>query len=223
MNRLDQEGESREPWILTEEAFNKLLAELDSDRDRAADKLILIRTKLEIFFARGQCLSPEDQIDETIKRVARKVSEGVNIHLGSGVESYFFGIAKHVLLEDRRKPERGNIYIEAMSPAQQQSFEKRYSVDPIEQGREQELDVELDRQIKCFRKCLRELKGEQRELAKQYNMGGKGEKAEIRKKLASTLGISTRALTLRWLRIEKKLDGCYKDCLEKQLTVAKQR
>ncbi len=65
----------KKEWALTPEAFDTLLACLDRDRDRAAEKYEEIRNALITFFEHRGCLSPEEYADETINRVARRISE----------------------------------------------------------------------------------------------------------------------------------------------------
>ena len=64
----------KKDWILTPEAFARLLAALDPDRERAGLRYENIRRKLiEFFEARGSN-SPADNADETINRVARRLA-----------------------------------------------------------------------------------------------------------------------------------------------------
>src|ERR671938_30866 len=61
---------------LTAEAFTKLLARLDPDRERAGEKYEELRRTLVKFFEWRGAPFPEDQADETFNRVARKLDEG---------------------------------------------------------------------------------------------------------------------------------------------------
>ena len=65
----------KKEWVITQEAFDGLLAWLDPDRDRAAHKYETVRTRLiKIFSCRG-CGVADDLADETINRVTAKLSE----------------------------------------------------------------------------------------------------------------------------------------------------
>src|SRR5436305_9402910 len=90
---------------LTGEAFSKLLARLDADRERAGEKYEDLRHTLIKFFEWRGAPSPEDHADETLNRIARKLDEGVEI---KSVGGYCREVARLVLLEvwkgsDRRR------------------------------------------------------------------------------------------------------------------------
>ena len=56
-------------WALSQEAFDRLLAWLDPDRDRAGERYEEIRRKLIGIFLRRGCSTAEDLTDEAINRV----------------------------------------------------------------------------------------------------------------------------------------------------------
>ena len=60
---------------LTKEALDGLLECLSADRELAAEAYEEIRRKLITFFEFRGCLTPQDQADETIHRVARRIQE----------------------------------------------------------------------------------------------------------------------------------------------------
>jgi len=91
----------KKEWVLTQDAFETLLAWLDTDRERAGSKYEAIRLRLiKILTCRG-CASPEELADETINRVASKVPE-----IGGTWEGdpslYFYKVAQNIFLEWRR-------------------------------------------------------------------------------------------------------------------------
>ena len=89
-------------WVLTQEQFDTLLDWLDLDRERAGHKYETIRLKLvKIFTSRG-CPQAEELADETINRVASKVSEIIDKWVGDPA-LYFFKVAQYVLAEWRPK------------------------------------------------------------------------------------------------------------------------
>src|SRR5437868_4812595 len=84
---------------LNQERFEKLLARLDSDRNRAAEKLEeRIRPALIIYFEKRGCGDPNHLADITIDRVAKKVSEDDIIILDE-TNRYFLATARYVLKE----------------------------------------------------------------------------------------------------------------------------
>src|SRR5215510_2058376 len=92
----------RRKWALTQEAFDKLLAHLGPDRESAGEKYLEVRNNLIRFFEWRGCPFPEDHADETINRIAKKISEGEEIR---NPASYYIGVARMLLLEINR--ERG--------------------------------------------------------------------------------------------------------------------
>jgi len=66
---------------LTQEAFDRLLAWLDRDRERAGQRYEEIRSQLiKIFVCRG-CVASEELADLTINRVAGKLQEIVDSYV----------------------------------------------------------------------------------------------------------------------------------------------
>ena len=86
---------------ITRETFESLLEWLDPDRVRAGRKYGDIRLRLvKIFMWRG-CHDAEDLADETIDRVASKVSAIKESYSGDPAW-YFYGVARKVLMENLR-------------------------------------------------------------------------------------------------------------------------
>src|SRR6266498_451331 len=77
--RLRVAARPRQKWTLTQEAFDKLLLSLDSDRNSAGAIYSETRGKLTRFFEWRGCPFPEDHADETINRVAKRLVEGEEI------------------------------------------------------------------------------------------------------------------------------------------------
>jgi len=61
-------------WTITQEAFDRFLGSLCDDRERAGDEYERIRGKLILFFQCRGIARCEDQADEAINRVARKLA-----------------------------------------------------------------------------------------------------------------------------------------------------
>src|SRR5258708_36541707 len=90
---------------LTQPEFYRLLAWLDADRGRAADKYEVIRRGLIVLFDGRGCTDSENLADKTINTVARRVEEIQPSFLGEPAP-YFYGVAKRLLHEyyrDRKK------------------------------------------------------------------------------------------------------------------------
>ena len=178
-------------WILTQEAFDKLLAWLDPNRDQAGKKYEEIRLRLiKIFTCRG-CTDAEALTDETINRVTSKVEAIADDYTGDPA-LYFYGVAHKVHLEYlRTKP------APALPP-------------PVEP------DDETEQEYDCLEHCIERLTRDNRELVLQYYQEEKQAKINHRKLLAGQLGIALNALRIRAFRIRMALLRCVQDCLEQR-------
>lgn len=179
-------------WGLTQQAFDSLLAWLDSDRDRAGALYERIRRRLiRIFVCRG-CAESEDLADETINRVARKVDQIANTYNGDPA-LYFYGVANKVYLESlHRKPEPRASTTESRSE-------------------------QIERELNCLDECMKTLPSDNRELVLQYYQEEKHAKIVHRQHLARQLGIPLNALRIRAHRIRTALKNCVKECLIQQV------
>jgi DNA-directed RNA polymerase specialized sigma24 family protein len=185
-------------WVITQEAFDGLLAWLDADRDRAAQKYETVRTRLiKIFSCRG-CGEADDLADETINRVTAKLHEIVDTYVGDPA-LYFYGVANKVYLEYlRRRP-----VVEA----------------PL--LRESSDDIEAE--YACLEKCMDQLPMQSRRLVLEYYQEEKRAKIERRRKLAEELGIAVNALRIRAHRIRQQLQQCVQVCLEQGSSIETNR
>jgi RNA polymerase sigma factor (sigma-70 family) len=175
--------------VITQEAFDGLLAWLDPDRDRAAQKYETVRTRLiKIFSCRG-CGEADDLADETINRVTTKLKDIVDTYVGDPA-LYFYGVANKVHLEYlRRRP-----VVESPSP------------------RESSEDIEAE--YACLERCMDQLPPESRSLVLEYYQDEKRAKINRRRKLAEELGIAVNALRIRAHRIRQQLQQCVQVCVE---------
>ena len=79
--------------------YHQLLSQLDPDSTRAASEFERLRRKLVRFFESRRAVFPEDEADETIHRVARRLGSGVAV---LDIEAFAAGTARRVLYESRR-------------------------------------------------------------------------------------------------------------------------
>ena len=112
---------------------------------------------------------PEDHADETINRIAKRVSEKEEIRNPAG---YYLGVARMLLLEINRERIREQ---QALTDMPITLFESESSED-------------FDERIESLRSCLRHLSDESRQLILQYYHGEKREKIESRRRLSERLG-----------------------------------
>lgn len=190
---------TKKEYILTVEAFTKLLAFLDTDAEQAGEKYEATRRMLIKFFDwRGSFLS-EELTDETLNRVTRKIDEGDEIR---DFLNYCYGVARLVFLESLKRPDRKREPLE--------------DLEPVLAAREEKLE-DGDQQYECFEDCLATLPPESRELIMQYYQDEKRDKIDHRKELAERLGIPLNALRSRTQRVRDRLEKCVSQCIEKKV------
>ena len=189
---------SRGKWELTQEAFDKFLASFDSDREVAGKKYLELRGNLIRLFEWRGCPFPEDHADETVNRLARKISEGEIIREPA---QYAIGVARFLVLE-----------IQKQMVKQQNAFSAMAREEPTTVGFE-----EVEPRAACLEECLRKLPAEDRELILLYYQGEKSEKIENRKRLTDRFNASLNTLRMRTLRLREKLLACVETCLQKKM------
>lgn len=173
--------------VLTQELFEELLGWLDPDREIAGQKYEDIRRGLIKIFVNNGRNSVEDLADETINRVATKLNQIKDNYQGDH-SLYFYGVAKKIVHEDRRRPP-----VSLPIPA--------WNSDDIET------------EYECLERCLQQLTRENRELILQYYQDEKREKIDHRRILADKRGIALNALRIRAFRIRNSLELCVRKCL----------
>jgi DNA-directed RNA polymerase specialized sigma24 family protein len=179
--------------IITQAAFDSLLAWLDDDRDQAGKKYEYIRQRLiKIFTCRGRP-DAEELADETINRVTFKAPEVSKGYIGDPA-LYFYGVAQKVYLESLRTRPPAIVSL------------------PIPKSEEVEQEYE------CLDQCMEKLSTNHRELVLEYYQNDKWAKIDHRKKLAQRLGIAQNALRIKTYRIRAFLQRCVKGCLDQRMT-----
>jgi RNA polymerase sigma factor (sigma-70 family) len=179
-------------WVLSQEAFDKLLDWLDSDREQAGIKYEEIRRRLiKIFTGRG-CEDAEDLADETINRVTSKLDD-IQVEFKGDRARYFYGVANKVLMEYLRpKPSPPLIFSTSDS-------------------------TRTEHESRCLEECIAGLSEENRYLLLEYYRAEGKEKIQKRKELAEKLGIAPNALRIRAYRIRQALQECVENCIDRAL------
>ena len=170
--------------------FDKLLARLDPDRERAGQLYEEMRLKLLKFFMWKNCPEADIHADDALDRVARKLDEGTEIQ---NLNAYAYQVARYIVLEQYRQP----------APADPGLHEPPSPEPPPPR-------------MHCLEECLTILSLPDRELILAYYEGEGGAKIEKRKELAQELEISTTALKIRACRIRTKLETCINGCMKRQ-------
>lgn len=187
---------------LTADRFSRLLGYLDADREQAGEKYEELRRTLTRFFEWRGASFPEEHVDETLNRLAKKIEEGVAIQ---SVGSYCHEIARLVLLEALK----GSDY-------------KRTSLDQMNLELVAEISdeaAEKELRLACLDECLDALPEDSRDLIVEYYRDARRDRIERRKGLAQTLGLNREALANRAQRVRAKLEQCVKRCVMKKRTI----
>lgn len=199
----------KKDWVLTPAAFDRMLAQLDPDRDRAGEKYEQVRQKLTKFFKWRGCVSPEEYTDRTIDRVARKIEEGAELRVKDPY-LYFHGVAINVLREHWKEPEREVETIEDLAPAHSPAE------DPVQLEEERQERLSAEQRLECLDDCVHHLPPRNVELITRYHQAEEGgAKIKRRKELAEQLGIPLNALRIRAHRIRTELEACIGECLRR--------
>ncbi|HEX6737230.1 MAG TPA: hypothetical protein VF310_03050 [Vicinamibacteria bacterium] len=179
------------------EGFERLLAALHPERDRAGEAYERIRRRLVKFFEWRGARFPEDLGDETLDRVMKRLREGEHIRAADPL-TYCYGVARNVLREswerEGRAPEAGD----AARLAEREP-------DPEA--------AEAERRLGCLERCLERVPPETRALVIAYYQDRGVAKIERRRALAARLGIGSNALRLRMHRLRADLEACVRGCM----------
>ncbi|MBS1855141.1 MAG: sigma-70 family RNA polymerase sigma factor [Acidobacteria bacterium] len=189
---------AREPWRLTQEAFDRLLEMLAGDRQVAAERYEAIRARLIRFFTWERAPLPEDHADETINRVAKRLSDGEEIKDAGG---YFYGVARMVLREVMAETQR-----RARGAEEFERHERRMA--EAEHDRDQKQEA-----MDCLSRCLEHAGPRERSFIVRYYQGDKRNRIENRRRMAEELDLPLNALRNRALRLREKIENCVLKCI----------
>ena len=185
---------------LSERAFNRFLACLDDDRERAGVRYEALRVGLVRLFDWRGAFDPTTCADETLNRVIAKIGAGETIR---DIPTYCHGVARLVLLETLRAQQKQSVSLDQLPP-------QKVAAQPVE------LDEYDEPHHRCLQHCLQKLPAANRNLILRYYQDERRAKINQRVALAAELGIPLNALRNRAQRIRAKLEECVNDCLRKK-------
>lgn len=177
-------------WVMNQDDFERFLAWLDPDRDKAGRKYEEIRRRLIKMFESRGCAEVEEMADDTFDRVIRKVPEIADSYVGDPA-LYCYGVARKVILERCRKP--------PLPPP-----------PPLPDPWKKKEPLHI-----CLDGCMDKLPPADQRVARLYYEGEGRAKIERRQKLAEESG-GSNALRIRMHRIRAVLHACISECLKKQ-------
>jgi RNA polymerase sigma factor (sigma-70 family) len=196
----------KEGWSPTQSAFRDLLNWLDESIDSSGEKYLEMHRRLVSYFARKNCLSPDDLADETLTRVLRRLEEEGAV-ADMPAARYCYITARFVFLEYLRRAEHNQISLDALPGSRYPAASLAAPSEP-----DDEVKTRAER-LDRLEHCLQKLNPEHRELISEYYHGERHAKIERRRELAARLGLTMNALTIRACRIREKLEACVRTAL----------
>jgi len=176
---------------IADEPFDELLDWLDPDREAAGRKYEKIRAGLIRIFISSGISDAGFYADETIDRVMKRLPEIRATYVGEPAR-YFYGVARKIILEARRKKELPTDVI------------PDHVVEP----------TRPDDLIDCLKQCLKDLARDKQELILDYHLYQGRAKVEHHREMASELSISEGALRTRAHHLRVSLEECVLECVE---------
>ena len=200
---------SNQDWEPTEQIFRDLLHWLDEGTNSDGQRYLEVRRRLELYFDRKNCVAPAELADETLNRVAKKLEENGEITDVLPLQ-YCYMVAKYVFLETLRAEKRAPFY-RPLSGANPSNLNGQ-SATLLEADSTSEKKGKV---AGCLDDCLKNLSNADRELIVEYYRGHQQGKIERRAALATRLGLTANALSIRACRVRQKLEACIEACLKK--------
>jgi DNA-directed RNA polymerase specialized sigma24 family protein len=197
---------SKKNWNVTPSAFHRLLEWIDRGDDSHGQRYLMIRDRLIGYFDRKNCSTPEDLADETLNRVTRRLEEEGEI-VSDPPEKYFYTVARFVFHEYLRTAGKESEMCEQMV---QHSHRTGFPAQEAVPDR-----AKKEEMLNCLEKCTAKLDSLNRKIILSYYIGKERVKIDHRRALASELGVTANALTIRACRIREKLEKCVRECIGK--------
>ena len=177
--------------------FDHLLRWLSPDREQAGTIYEQIRGNLFDYFRRREVVDPLTMADEVIVRVTKKVGTVAPGYVGNPA-AYFFGVARLVLLESRRKPPETELHANIQPTTE-------IALEDYKEGLLQGLND-----------CWRLLSPREQRILYCYCVENPPVRlAEARNQLAQELGIAISALRLITHRLKRKVKRCIEGAVKK--------
>ena len=168
------------------------------DPDEAGRRYVRLHGKLAGYFRLKGTYDPVSDADDTLDRAGKKIVEGHNI---PDPQKFCIGIAKNIVFERLRERKR-----------EENAFQKF-----IDNNQDNSTEVLVHKITKLIKPCFEKLPEEDRDVLTSYCKIPPGiDRAEHRRQLAESLGLSIAALRIRVTRIRDKLEDCVKG-LDKKL------
>ncbi len=198
--KLDQ----KKDWSLTAPAFHRILKWLDEGASSDGRKYLEMRQRLVAYFDRKNCSAPDDLADETLNRVARRLDEENVTDSETPAAKYCYIVARFVFMEYLRGAQKDRLLCDDI----RQQPNGNFAGSKLDNEKETQ-----ERLLSCLDHCTGKLDSLNRNMILRYYTGRERVKIENRRALASSLGISVNALSIRACRIRDKIEVCVRKCV----------
>jgi len=191
---------------------DRLLAFFDSDPVTANEQLHRFMQILFRRFSAERCREPEDLVNETFQRALAALEKDPQ-RLTSRIEAFLWGIATHVIHEDRKHPRHKEDPLDEMSSADEPQTNPS---DALLIAFSEDKNL-----LRCLKHCLEQFNPQDRSTLIQYYSTEPGEKAKTaRRDMCSRLGLTSRQLIKRAYNLRVRLESLTKVCLEGTAQIA---
>ena len=180
---------------LTPGAFERLLAFLDPNPDRAGELYEDLRRRLVFLFeGRSAGRDSETLADRTLDVTANKLMQGLELASYVDLSRYTLGVARNVLKDHVKQQRTAPLTVDPPAPAGDAG--------------------DAEDRLRCLERCLRILAPESRKLIVDFYTGERRVKIDNRAQMAEDLGITPNALRRRTHMIRTRLESCIRECVE---------
>ncbi|MHB8310867.1 MAG: RNA polymerase sigma factor [Metallibacterium sp.] len=190
-----QESAPKIRWTLDQRSLDKLLIVFHPDREQASLAYEALRERLIRFFEWNHADTPQELADETLDRLARRLSAYEDEILDPA--KFAVGIARLLVKEYWREKERREAALATMA----ESYP-----DSAKLGLESAYQEE---RMAALEQCLQAMPGSSRILIERYFSAESRAQIQQRQRLAEEYGISTNALRNRVMRIRVELQESF--------------
>ena len=181
---------------ITTESFSNLLEAFSSDKTEAGIAYAKLRDSLVRFFTLKGDFEPETAADETLDRVALKLSENGEIE---DLTKYSFGVARFIFLERIKANKKEKVAVEEFY-ADQTAFVESEETDDFAP----------------FRDCFEKLPDDEKNILRDYFADIPFAQVFVyRQELSEKYKISLNNLRMKIFRLRQRLENCVKKKLGK--------
>lgn len=195
----------KKDWTLNRETLRQFLGWLDEGVETNGERYLEMRRRLVRYFDCRNCPSPDDLADDTLNRVARKLEEKGEI-VAATPAHYCYIVARLVFLESTRNRE---LHAASLDDTKSSNMFMGTLAAPTDAATD---PASKEKLFTCLERCLSKLRSQDRELILEYYRGEQWEKIDRRSQMASRLGLTPNALSIRACRIRAKVESCVRAC-----------